>query len=203
MRRRSILSLPIAVLGGGAGLSRGFAASAAVPETQIPVAGRPALASVAAGADRLGMKRQIGVSATTYKVTTSETRGALFVLEQANKRRGGPPLHIHHGEDELFYVLEGDYLVQVGDRRYPLKAGDCILGPRGIPHAWAFVGSGTGRMLLSYAPAGKMEAFFDAWEKLGFQPGGYSRESDAALLRAFGMERVGPPIPISEPVAPS
>ncbi|MBB3473887.1 hypothetical protein [Sphingomonas sp. BK345] len=49
-------------------------------------------------------------------------------------------------------------------------------------------------MLLSYAPAGKMEAFFNAWEQLGFTPGGYSQEKDAALLRSYGMERRGPPI---------
>ena len=76
----------------------------------------------------------------------------------------------------------------------PLKTGDCVLGPRGVPHAWAYAGSTTGRLLLSYAPAGKMEAILDAWEQLGFAPGGYSKEKDAALLRTYGMERVGPPI---------
>ena len=142
-------------------------------------------------ADRAG---QGGVSATTYKVATSETKGDLFVIEQQNQRRGGPPLHVHHGEDELFYVLDGEYLVQVGDKRYTLTTGDCILGPRGVPHAWAFAGATTGRLLLSYAPAGKMEAFFNAWEKLGFSPGGYSKEKDAALLESYGMRRMGPPI---------
>jgi hypothetical protein len=47
---------------------------------------------------------------------------------------------------------------------------------------------------LSYAAAGKMEAFFNVWERLGFTPGGYSKDKDAALLRSYGMERVGPPI---------
>lgn len=154
----------------------------------------PPVGPVVAGGDREGRTRQIGVSATTFKVLTSETNGDLFVIEQANRRRGGPPLHIHHGEDELFYVVEGEYLVQVGDRRFALKAGDCVLGPRAIPHAWAFTGSAAGRMVLTYAPAGKMEAFFNAWEKLGFTPGGYSRASDEALLRSYGMERIGPPI---------
>ena len=116
------------------------------------------------------------------------------MIEQANTRPGGPPLHIHHGEDELFYVLEGRYVVQVGDQRLALSAGDCVLGPRGVPHAWAFVGEGSGRLLLTYTPAGRMEPFFDAWEKLGFKPGGYSSESDVALLRQYGMERIGPPI---------
>lgn len=180
MRRRTLLTLPLIAI-----------ASTASAE---PLEGAPPIAPVPAGTDRQGRTRQIGVSATTYKVLTQETAGALFVIEQANSRRGGPPLHIHHGEDELFYVIEGEYVVQVGDGRFPLKPGDCVLGPRGTPHAWAFTGNGTGRLLLTYTPAGRMELFLNAWEKLGFKPGGYSAETDVALLRQYGMERVGPPI---------
>jgi|GEM_PF-308194 len=201
MDRRSILGLPFAALISNAALRASPAATAAsaTPDTSgpIPKASSPAalpIAAVAAGNDREGQRHQIGVSATTYKVVTSETKGDLFVIEQANQRRGGPPLHLHHGEDELFYALEGEYVVQVGDKKFPLKAGDCVLGPRGVPHSWAFVGTTAGRLLLSYAPAGKMEAFFNAWEQLGFSPGGYSKEKDAALLQSYGMERVGPPI---------
>lgn len=180
MQRRMLLTLPLIAVAN--------TASAEPTERALPIAPVPA------GTDRQGRTRQIGVSATTYKVLTQETGGALFVIEQANSRRGGPPLHIHHGENELFYVIEGEYVVQVGDRRFPLKAGDCVLGPRGTPHAWAFTGDSSGRLLLTYTPAGRMEPFFDAWEKLGFKPGGYSSESDVALLRQYGMERVGPPI---------
>lgn len=179
MKRRALLTLPLVVT-----------ATSALADTP----GDVPIAPVPAGSDRQGRPHQIGVSATTYKVLTRETAGALFVIEQSNSRPGGPPLHIHHGEDELFYVLEGEYVVQVADRTFPLKAGDCVLGPRGVAHAWAFTGKQTGRLLLTYTPAGRMEPFFDAWEKLGFAPGGYSSQSDAALLRQYGMERVGPPI---------
>jgi mannose-6-phosphate isomerase-like protein (cupin superfamily) len=193
-----MLALPLAALVGAtaARVSSGATPLIARDDAIMDAAMRPTLpiAKVGAGEDREGRKRQIGVSATTYKVVTSETKGDLFVIEQANKRRGGPPLHVHQGEDELFYVLEGEYLVQVGDQRFALKTGDCVLGPRGVPHAWAYTGSTSGRLLLSYTPAGKMEAFFNAWEQLGFTPGGYSKEKDTALLRAYGMERVGPPI---------
>ncbi|MBY9063392.1 cupin domain-containing protein [Sphingomonas yunnanensis] len=201
MKRRSVLSLPFATLAGGAAL-RASAKSIDLTEALLPAETKPrsglsgavSVAAVKAGSDRQGRQHQIGVSATTYKVVTSETGGDLFVIEQQNQRRGGPPLHVHHGEDELFYVLDGEYVVQVGDQRFSLAKGDCVLGPRGIPHAWAFTGSSTGRLLLSYAPAGKMEAFFNAWEQLGFSPGGYSKEKDAALLESYGMKRMGPPI---------
>lgn len=201
MERRSLLSFPLAALVGSTML-RASPGSTILSEPAAPidtalrtvVPARLPIAAVQAGSDREGRKRQIGVSATTYKVVSSDTKGDMFVIEQANQRRGGPPLHVHQGEDELFYVLDGEYLVQVGDRHFPLKTGDCVLGPRGIPHAWAFTGSTQGRLLLSYAPAGKMEAFFNSWEQLGFSPGGYSKEKDAVLLRSYGMERVGLPI---------
>lgn len=199
MNRRTLLELPLAALVGNAAadVTLGTTSASASPMPAEPMQDKALpIAAVPAGRDRGGSTHQIGVSATTYKVVTSDTKGDLFVIEQANHRRGGPPLHVHHGEDEYFYALEGEYLVQVGDQRFPLAAGDCVLGPRGVPHAWAFVGATAGRLLLSYAPAGKMEAFFNAWEQLGFSPGGYSKEKDAALLRSYGMERMGPPIQI-------
>ena len=153
---------------------------------------------VAAGTDREGHERAIGLSATAYKVLTSETAGDLFVLEQRNSAKGGPPRHLHHGEDELFLALEGEYVVEIGPDRFRLKPGDCVLGPRGIPHAWAFTGQGDGRMLITFAPAGKMQAFFDESARRGGQPGKYPSDINGDdFLKAFGLERVGPPIALA------
>lgn len=147
---------------------------------------------VPAGADRFGRTRPIPTGSSTFKVATQDTGAALFVMEHRNVKKGGPVLHLHHNEDELFYVIEGEYVVQVGAKRHSLKAGDCILGPREIPHAWAFVGDSPGRLLIAYAPAGKMEAFFT--EQRDRRGGTYA--ADASLLRAYGMELLGPPIAI-------
>lgn len=147
---------------------------------------------VSAGLDREEKKRSIGLSSTTYKVLTQDTGGALFVLEQSNQKKGGPPRHLHHDVDELFYSLEGEYIVEVGSERFRLKPGDCALGPREIPHAWAFAGGSPGRLLISFAPAGKMEAFFNERENHGIKPGAYT--TDASFMRAFGMELIGPPL---------
>ena len=160
-------------------------------------AGQPVL--VPSGKDREGRDHTVGVSHTTYKVLTAETLGAMFVMEQANAKKGGPSLHLHHDQDELFYIIEGEYIVQVGANRFHLKAGDCVLGPRTVPHAWAFVGASTGRMLLSYSPAGRMEAFFNDREKNGIRKGTYSQTpQDAETMRAYGMELLGPPLKIDE-----
>lgn len=145
-----------------------------------------------AGGDRFGKTRPIPTGSSAFKVAAQDTGGALFVMENRNTRKGGPPLHLHHHEDELFYVIEGDYVVQVGSERHRLTAGDCILGPREVPHTWAFVGDTPGRLLLAFAPAGKMEAFFT--EQRDRRGGIYV--ADAAVLRAYGMELLGPPIPI-------
>lgn len=131
------------------------------------------------------------------KVLTAETAGAMFVLEQTNSQHGGPNLHLHYAQDELFFVLDGEYLVQVGPDLFHLRPGDCVLGPREIPHAWAFVGATTGRLLLSYAPAGQMEAFFNQREHLGVKSGGYASADQGAILQTFGMQLLGPPIPLT------
>jgi len=164
----------------------------ALPVTVFAQTAKAKPVRVPAGADREGKKHAIGVSSTTYKVLTRDTAGALFVLEQSNEKKGGPPRHLHHDVDEFFYSLEGEYIVEVGSDRFHLKPGDCVLGPREIPHAWAFAGGAPGRLLISFAPAGKMEAFFNERENRGIKPGEYT--TDAAFMRAFGMELLGPPL---------
>src|SRR5690242_16677399 len=126
--------------------------------TKAPAAS--VVARVPAGADRLGENHTLGVSSTAFKVLTQDSGGGLFVMEHSNRKKGGPPRHLHHNEDEWFYIIEGDYIAEVGSERFELKPGDSILGPREIPHAWAFVGDTTGKMLIAFAPANKMEAFF-------------------------------------------
>ena len=145
---------------------------------------------VPAGQDRFGKARQIGVSSTTFKIAAADTAGGLFVIEQANTVKGGPPRHLHHDQDELWYVLEGEYVVEIGSERHLLKPGDCILGPRRIPHVWAFVGDSPGRLLIAFTPAGKMQENFERDRKAG------EYRSDADVFRAYGMELVGPPLSI-------
>jgi quercetin dioxygenase-like cupin family protein len=186
LRRRSFIQLTLSAL------------PASVLAQGTGNASEAKVSLVAAGTDREGKKHSIGVSSTTYKVLTQETAGASFVMEQLNHKKGGPTRHLHYSQDELFYVMDGEYVIEIGSERFTLKAGDCVLGPRGIPHAWAFVGDATGRMLISFTPAGRMEAFFNDREKLGIKPGTYSSTpAEAAALEEYGMELVGPPIKLN------
>ena len=146
---------------------------------------------VAADQDRFGMTRSIGLSATTFKVVTADTRSALFIMEQHSTKHGGPPLHLHHEQDEFWYVLAGEYNIRVGSDYYHARAGDCVLGPRKVPHAWVFVGQSPGRLLVGFAPAGRMQEYFERPRR----PGAYV--TDAALYHEYGMELLGPPLPSS------
>jgi len=125
------------------------------------------------------------------KISTSDTSGALAVLEQTGfTPKGGPPLHIHPYQDEWFYIIEGEYLFQVGEDQYPLKAGDTIFLPRNVQHAFMQV-TERAKTLVSYLPAGKMEDFFritDAWTSAP------SKAEIVTVFREHEMIVVGPPI---------
>lgn len=143
---------------------------------------------VRAGADLFGKQRGLGVSTITFKVVPSDSRGVL-ILENTFHTPGGPARHLHHDQDEWFYSLEGEFLLEIGDKRFQMNTGDSILAPRRVPHVWAYAGNATGRMLITFLPAGQMEAFFREVTRANAMP-----PQDPALWRAHGMELVGPPL---------
>jgi quercetin dioxygenase-like cupin family protein len=141
-----------------------------------------------AGEDRFGEARSRGYSRISFKTSTAETAGNLFLIEHSGLHSGGPPLHIHNEQEEWFYLIAGEVLFQVGDRRVTLKPGDSILGPRGIPHAFAAVGEAPAHMLIAFSPAGSMEQFFRD-TAIPNPP-----HEDDAFFRRYNMRMVGPPI---------
>ncbi len=149
---------------------------------------------VPAGGDRFQRRRKIfGSMSIDYKVSGSDTDGDLFIIENTNDSKGGPPRHLHHEQEEWFYVVEGEYVAGIGDERYRLGPGDSVFAPRKMPHVWAHVGEGTGRLIVAFRPAGEMEAFFDAMSRVKEAP---SREELHGLFRTHGMEVVGPPLEV-------
>jgi mannose-6-phosphate isomerase-like protein (cupin superfamily) len=67
----------------------------------------------------------------TIKAQTRNTNGSLTVLEFVHPPKAGPALHLHFREDEVWYVLEGDYRFKVGDAMFRLSEGGMAFGPRG------------------------------------------------------------------------
>jgi len=151
----------------------------------------PKAVLVLAGHDRFGEHKGLGISIIAFKVSTQDSGGAALVIENTNRAKGGPARHLHVEQDELFYVLGGEYLIEVGEERFNLKPGDSLLAPRKIPHVWAYVGDKVGRLLITFVPAAKMEAFFREVSKDDAMP-----PQDPELWRAHGMELLGPPLSV-------
>jgi mannose-6-phosphate isomerase-like protein (cupin superfamily) len=151
---------------------------------------------VSAGRDRFRGQREIQFTRTLIdiKVSTLDTNGALSVAEITSLHRGGPARHLHHEQDEWFYVVEGEYVIEVGEERYEPGPGDSVLAPRKVAHVWARVGEGTGRLIAALQPAGEIEAFFEDVAKLGTSP---EREELQKAFSSHRMELAGPPLSIA------
>ena len=143
---------------------------------------------VAAGKDRSGTPVAMGFSSLGYKVAGEQTSGGLFVMEHVGLAKGGgPPRHLHHEQEEWFYVIEGEIVAEVGKERFRLKAGDSVFAPRRLPHAYLYVAEKPGRLLIAFTPAGKMEAYFR--EGHSFDPASFAK---------YEMEYVGPALTLEE-----
>src|SRR5262245_19768429 len=139
----------------------------------------------------------------TVKAGPGETGNAFSQFEVGGPRGGGPPLHVHHNEDEAFYILEGQVTMFVGDERIDLEAGDYCFGPRGVPHAY-LVRSERARMLVTISPSGSEQLFIS----LGFPVTGAAPPTDmvmppmpemARLFAGYGAEIRGPPPSLRDP----
>ncbi len=142
---------------------------------------------VPAGDDVDGERRGLGISVISFKVTPRDGLD-LLVLENTFHAPGGPPRHLHEEQEEVFYALDGEFVIEIGDERRSLRPGDVVLAPRQVPHVWASVGD-AGRILITFSPAGRMEGFFREVTSQDAMPG-----QDPELWRRHGMRIVGPPL---------
>ena len=127
------------------------------------------------------------------KISGDDTNGGFALFEQTSLSQGrGTPLHVHHKQDEVFYVVEGEYYFQVGEEKFRAYAGDTVFLPMKVPHAWTQV-SAKGKMTVLFQPAGKMESFFTSTAALDHEP---SKEEIAKMFEANEMSVVGPPLKV-------
>jgi quercetin dioxygenase-like cupin family protein len=101
----------------------------------------------------------LGTDAITLIATVEETGGSIGVFEDSSSPGDGPPRHVHHGSDELFYLLEGEFLILVGERQERVSAGTYVFVPRGTVHAYKVIGTERGRVLSAFVPGGPELAF--------------------------------------------
>jgi quercetin dioxygenase-like cupin family protein len=95
------------------------------------------------------------------KATADETDGALTVIDSWVTPAANPPMHVHHTEDEAFFVLEGEVEFFLdGHEARVAGPGEFVFGPRGVPHRFE-VRTPEARMLVLGTPGGA-ERFFRA-----------------------------------------
>jgi quercetin dioxygenase-like cupin family protein len=150
----------------------------------------PALHRVAAGQDCFGEFRSLGISEIAFKVVPGDSHG-LLIIENTFRAKGGAARHLHYDQDEWFYAVEGEFIIEVGQERFTMRPGDSLLAPRQVPHVWAYVGESVGSMLITFMPAGKMEAFFREVTRANAMP-----PQNPELWQAHGMALMGPPLAV-------
>jgi len=109
-------------------------------------------------APSLGLSQWENGNLTTNLAETKDTNGAFLLVEAMLAPGTEPPPHAHTREDELFYVLEGEFDVYVGKDAFKMKAGECVFMPRFRPHAF-IIRSPQLRLLALFTPAGLEEVF--------------------------------------------
>jgi quercetin dioxygenase-like cupin family protein len=109
-------------------------------------------------APSLGLSKWEHGNLTTNLAETKDTNGAFLLMECALAPGTEPPPHVHSREDELFYVLEGEFDVYVGEEAFKVERGECIFLPKFTPHAFV-IRSPRLRVLALFTPAGLEEAF--------------------------------------------
>ena len=136
-------------------------------------------------------------SLMTFLATGEDTQGQFALIEAVARRGNAPPPHVHHREDETFYVLEGEIEVSVGGRTIKGTAGTTIFLPRDVPHSFT-IESEQSRMLVLLTPAG-LEGWFKEFgvpaSAMTLPPAGEPeyRELQSMLEAAprYGLEFVG------------
>ncbi len=130
-------------------------------------------------------------SDTIYvKLGAEDTGGRYSLLEDVTPAGEGTPLHVHHREDEGFYVLEGHYLFEAAGERFEAHTGDFVFVPKHTPHRFLNIGKTAGTMLLTLEPAG-LEVFF---KELAAVSGPPDPEKLSPVFEKYGLELLGPPL---------
>ena len=126
----------------------------------------------------------------TIHVGRHESGGVVGVFESIVPADGGPPVHIHHNEDEVIHVIEGDYQFWLEGDVVPVAPGNSIFLPRGVPHTFRVVGALPGRNLTVLTPGGMEEFFIEAAARSLRMP---EHMTDLLLLaKHYGIEFRGP-----------
>ena len=125
-----------------------------------------------------------------FKVTGEDTGGAFdyFIVEVAPK--GGPPLHVHHKQEETIHVLKGEFKVRIGDETFHCPEGGFAYLPSEVPHAFLNLTDEPAEIIVVYTPGGGHKFY----EELGplTRNGSPDPTVIGALFAKYDMTLLGP-----------
>lgn len=135
----------------------------------------------------------------TVKASSEGTGGRVAVIEHTGPHNSGSPLHVHHHEDEWFYVLEGGLTIWVDGQVISAPAGTFAFAPKNLPHTFTVSAPAGARFLLVTEPAG-----FESFMRSGAEPAGALTlppppsglpevQRMATLAAKYGIDILGPP----------
>lgn len=136
-----------------------------------------------------GRPIDLGAFHMTVKATGEDTAGAFTLLEADEPPDFGPPMHIHQDCAEAFYVLDGEYVIFLGDREQSCPAGSFIYIPAHTPHGFR-VGKMASRKLNFYIPAAMVGYFDDLSAAIGRGEADPEVLTDIAVK--YSVEVIGP-----------
>jgi len=134
-----------------------------------------------------------------FKVMSADTNGLYTLFVNSAEPGGGSPPHIHHQEDEAFFILEGNYEFLLGEKTLELGPGSFLFAPRGIPHASKNVGTTRSRMVVIVSPAGLENCFVEMGQPVtdtsapATPSGPPDIEQLIAITQKYGVELLQPP----------
>ena len=136
--------------------------------------------------------RFLGVP-TLMRATGEATNGAFALVEHLSMPPGfGSPYHVHHLEDEAFYVLEGEIAFICDGKWIKATAGSYVFGPREIPHGFKVIGTSPAKMLLLCAPSGFERFVLEMSEDLASPPAPPDMAKLVTLAAQYQIDILGP-----------
>lgn len=100
----------------------------------------------------------------TFKAVSEDTGGAFAIWETMSPPESGPPPHLHHRENEIFYILDGELKFLIGDETIRGVPGTLLRIPKGTMHTFKNVGTTPARFLVTVVPGGFEKFFLEVGE---------------------------------------
>lgn len=135
-----------------------------------------------------------------FLATAEDTDNAYALFHATVPPGGGPPLHVHHNEDERFDILTGRLRFRLDDTELEADPGDSLLARRNVPHAFFNDTDEPATMLIHVTPGG-MEQMFHEFGKVVVSPDAVPEpvtqkhiEKIIEVTKRYGIDVLGPPI---------